>query len=201
MMLGRGGSPGNPAQRRVGRFPGRRTAGVFSWAPMAAVMVLAAALGACTAAEGERSGASAQARFARFPHSMANSACFFSSRIDNFEVLNDTNLLVSEGRRRIYHVEISPPSNDLRHAYGVQFSSSTGRVCGNPGERLLTRNGSFGSFPSAVVGVYRLDEANELAVRAHFGQAPALPAAPEDEDAEAIEELVTEIDSEEDQEN
>lgn len=166
-----------------------------------ALLGLAVMLVSCTAADGERSAASAQGRFARFPHSMANRACFFSGRIDNFEVLNESNLMVSEGRRRIYHVEVSPPSTDVRHAYGIQFSSSTGRVCGNPGERLYTRNGSFGGFPSAVTGVYRLDEATELAVRAHFGQVPALPAAPEDGDAEAIEELVTEIDREEDQEN
>ena len=173
-----------------------------------AVASLAAALivSSCATAEGEGSAASRPGRVARFPHNMANADCFFQNRIDNFEVLNETNLLVFDGRRRVYHVEVSPPSMDLRHAYGIQFSSSTGRVCGNPGERLQISGGSFGRFPLAVIGVYRLDEITQAAVRAHFGQATALPPPPEDEEAAAIEELVTDLEEEEtpageDQEN
>ena len=147
--------------------------------PALAAIAAALLLTSCATAEGEGSAASRPGRIARFPHNMANADCFFQSRIDNFEVLNETNLLVFDGRRRVYHVEISPPSVDLRHAYGIQFSSSTGRVCGNPGERLQISGGSFGGFPLSVVGVYRL------------------PPTPEDEDAAAIEELVTEIEEEE----
>ena len=166
---------------------------LFSLAALAAALLLTS----CATANSDGSAASRPGRIARFPHNMANADCFFQSRIDNFEVLNETNLLVFDGRRRVYHVEISPPSVDLRHAYGIQFSSSTGRVCGNPGERLQISGGSFGGFPLSVVGVYRLDAVTQTAVRAHFGQATALPPTPEDEDAAAIEELVTEIEEEE----
>ncbi len=159
-----------------------------------ALSLLAAfALGACAGMEGERSAASPRSQIARFPHTAANADCFFSQRVDNFEVLNDSNLLVFEGRRQVYHVELSPPSMDLRHAYGIQFSGAFGRVCGNAGERLHARNGSLSSFPQSVTGVYRLDEAMQAAVRAHFGQVAALPALPQDQDAEAIEELVTDL--------
>ncbi len=163
-------------------------------------MILPAAIAAltsmllisCTPTGGERSVASAPSKFARFPHSAASSDCFYQQRVDNFEVLNDSNLLVMEGRRRVYHVEVSPPSMDLRHAYGIHFSSTTGRVCGNPGERLQVQNGSFSSFPLSVTGVYRLDEATQSAVRAHFGQTTPLPPQ-EKENAEAVEELVTDL--------
>ena len=161
--------------------------------PAAIAALTSILLISCTATGGEKSPASAPSKFARFPHSTANSDCFYQQRVDNFEVLNDSNMLVFDGRRRVYHVEVSPPSMDLRHAYGIQFSSTTGRVCGNPGERLLVRNGSFSRFPLSVTGVYRLDEATQTAVRAHFGQTTPLPPPPEDEDAEAVEELITDL--------
>jgi len=126
-------------------------------APRLAILLMAALmLGACAAMEGERSAASNRAVVARFPHSAANADCFFQQRIDNFEVLNDSNLLVFDGRRRAYHVELSPPSVDLRHAYGIGFATATGRVCGHAGERLQVRTASFSRFPPSVVGVYRL---------------------------------------------
>lgn len=171
---------------------------VAAWTlPALAAIAAALLLTSCATANNEESAASRPGRIARFPHNMANADCFFQSRIDNFEVLNETNLLVFDGRRRVYHVEVSPPSMDLRHAYGIQFSSSTGRVCGNPGERLQISGGTFGGFPLSVIGVYRLDAVMQTAVRSHFGQAVALPPSPEDEDAEAIEELVTDLEEEE----
>ena len=147
----------------------------------------------CTGTGEERSAASAPSRFARFPHSAASSDCFYQRRIDNFEVLNDSNLFVMEGRRRVYHLEVSPPSFDLRHAFRLEFESTTGRVCGNPGDRLKVSNGSFSSFPLSVIGVYRLDETTQAAVRAHFGQTTPLPVPPENKEAEAIEELITDL--------
>ncbi|MCY3988070.1 MAG: DUF6491 family protein [Gammaproteobacteria bacterium] len=165
--------------------------------PALAALAAALLLTSCATTDSEESAASRPGRIARFPHNMASGDCFFQNRIDNFEVLNESNLLVFDGRRRVYHVEISPPSMDLRHAYGIQFRSSTGRVCGNPGERLQLSGGSFGSFPLSVIGVYRLDAVTQTAVRAHFGQAVAAPPPVEDVDAGAIEELVTEIEEEE----
>ena len=165
--------------------------------PTLAALAATLLLTSCATTDSEESAASRPGRIARFPHNMANADCFFQNRIDNFEVLNETNLLVFDGRRRVYHVEISPPSMDLRHAYGIQFRSSTGRVCGNPGERLQISGGSFGSFPLSVTGVYRLDAVTQTAVRVHFGQAVAQPPLPEDEDAAAIEELVTDLEEEE----
>lgn len=167
----------------------------FPLPALAALAALAAALilTSCATADSDASAASRPGRIASFPHNLANADCFYRSRIDNFEVLNEANLLVFDGRRRVYHVEISPPSMDLRHAYGIGFRSSTGRVCGNPGERLEISGGALGGFPSAVIGVYRLDAVTQTAVRTHFGQAVAQPQLPEDEDAAAIEELITDL--------
>ena len=161
--------------------------------PALPALAVALLLTSCATGDGDGASASRPGRIARFPHNLANADCFFQNRIDNFEVLNETNLLVFDGRRRVYHVEISPPSMDLRHAYGIQFRSSTGRVCGNPGERLQISGGSFGTFPLSVTGVYRLDAVTQTAVRAHFGQAVAQPPPPEDEDAAAVEELITDL--------
>lgn len=147
----------------------------------------------CTGAGGESSAASARSQFARFPHSAVNADCFFQRAIDHFEVLNASNMLVFDGRRRAYHLELSPPSMDLRHAFSIGFESASGRVCGNPGDKLKIGNGAISRFPVSIIGVYRLDEATQQAVRAHFGQATVQPEAPEDQDAEAVEELVTEV--------
>ena len=168
--------------------------------PAFAALVACLLLSACATTGGDSvaSAASAPSRFARFPHDLGNADCFIGSRIDNFEVLNESNLLAYDGRRRVYHVEVSPPSMDLRHAYGIQFTSLTGRICGNAGDRLRISDGSFGRFPLSVTGVYRLDETTQAAVRAHFGQPVAVPpAAPEDEGTEALEELVTDLEEEE----
>ena len=164
--------------------------------PALAALAAALILTSCATAGSDATAASRPGRIASFPHNLANADCFYRSRIDNFEVLNEANLLVFDGRRRVYHVEISPPSMDLRHAYGIGFRSSTGRVCGNPGERLQISGGALGGFPSAVIGVYRLDAVTQTAVRAHFGQAVAQPQLPEDEDAAAIEELITDLEQE-----
>lgn len=169
-----------------------RCLALLSLTALAAALILTS----CATADSDATAASRPGRIARFPHDLANADCFFQNRIDNFEVLNETNLLVFDGRRRVYHVEISPPSMDLRHAYGIQFRSSTGRVCGNPGERLQISGGTFGAFPLSVTGVYRLDAVTQTAVRAHFGQAVAQPQLPEDEDAAAIEELITDLEQE-----
>lgn len=173
----------------------QRATSRFSLPALAAISA-AMLLTSCATAGGEGASASRPGRIARFPHDLANADCFFQNRIDNFEVLNETNLLVFDGRRRVYHVEISPPSMDLRHAYGIQFRSSTGRVCGNPGERLQISGGTFGAFPLSVTGVYRLDAVTQTAVRAHFGQAVAQPQLPEDDDDAAIEELITDLEQE-----
>ncbi|WP_446830067.1 DUF6491 family protein [Candidatus Foliamicus sp.] len=158
--------------------------------------LLALLLFGCTAVDGDRSVATTRPQMARFPHSSANADCFYSQRVDNFEVLNDSNLLVFDGRRRVYHVEIAPPSLDLRYAYGIEFLSTSGRICGNAGERLVTRNGGASRFPQMIVGVYRLDETLQTTVRAHFGQTIPAPALPEDADAEAVEELVIDLEGE-----
>ena len=173
----------------------QRATSRFSLPALAAISA-AMLLTSCATPGGEGASASRPGRITRFPHDLANADCFFQNRIDNFEVLNETNLLVFDGRRRVYHVEISPPSMDLHHAYGIQFRSSTGRVCGNPGERLQISGGTFGAFPLSVTGVYRLDAVTQTAVRAHFGQAVAQPQLPEDEDAAAIEELITDLEQE-----
>ena len=175
------------------RPPTHGTAKASFCVPALAALAVAVLLPSCATTGGEPSAASARSKFARFPHSAANADCFFERAIDNFEVLNASNLFVFDGRRRVYHIEISPPSMDLRHAYSIGFASSTGRVCGNPGDRLVTSNGSMSRFPLSIISVHRLDEATQLAVRAHFGQATPQPPAPEDPDAEAIEELVTEV--------
>ena len=159
---------------------------------LATLSLAALLLGACAATGGDGSAVSARPTIMRFPHSTTNADCFLQRSIDNFEVLNNSNLLVFEGRRRVYHVELAPSAVDLRHAYGIEFTSSTGRVCGRAGERLYV-SGSFSGFPPAVTGVYRLDDSLQAAVRAHFGQAPDTAAFPEEDDANAAGELVTDL--------
>ncbi len=150
--------------------------------------LVALLLSACAGAEGDRSVASPRHQTARFSHSAANADCFFSRQINNFEVLDERNLLVFAGRRRVYHVEITPPSPDLRYAYGIQFRPA-GRICGYSGERLVLQNGSVSRFPLSITAVYRLDENLEAAVRAHFGQSPSAPALPEADAGELVTDL------------
>jgi hypothetical protein len=105
--------------------------------------------------------------------------CFVRREADDFDVLDASNLLLYvPDRRTAYHVHVSPPSPELRHAQALAFQSRHSRVCGYAGDRLVVD--AAGSVEEhAITGVYRVDEAAVATLRGRFGLAPrTAPPAP-----------------------
>jgi hypothetical protein len=109
--------------------------------------------------------------------------CFLAREAQDFEVLDASNLLLYvPDRRTAYHVHVSPPAPELRHAQVLGFQSRHTRVCGYAGDRLVL-DAAGGAQEHSVTGVYFVDEAAVATLRSRFGleprAAPPAPVAPE----------------------
>jgi hypothetical protein len=86
-------------------------------------------------------------------------SCFYTREADNFDVLEDSNLIVyAPTKSRAFHVRIAPPANGLRFTEGIAFTGRSNRICGYAGESVVF-GGRMGARRFSVVDVRRLDEA------------------------------------------
>ena len=109
--------------------------------------------------------------------------CISQSTIRDYQVLDDSNLIVTAGAKRKYHVELSRRAFGLRSNWQIGFKSPTGRACAGTGEVIV--DDGFGRRESIRLSSVRLihpDELDELLVR--YGK-----KAPEFEQAAAQEEV------------
>lgn len=114
------------------------------------------------------------------PSVTGTSACFYPRDVQDFRVLDRSNLVVyAPNESNAYHVRISPPSPDLRFADSLAFLPATGRICGYAGDRLVV--GAPRSAESlSVIDVARLSPGSLQALRS-VGEGGAVPAAPRPE--------------------
>jgi hypothetical protein len=116
--------------------------------------------------------------------------CIWQSSIRDYQVLDDSNLIVTGGVKRNYHVVLSRRAFGLRSTWQIGFRSPTGRVCGNTAE-LIVGDG-MGTERIQIRSIRELnpDDLDDLLVR--FGKKEPefeqTPAAEEVEGAE-VEEL------------
>jgi hypothetical protein len=104
-------------------------------------------------------------------------ACFYPRQAQDFRVLDRSNLIVyAPNDRNAYHVQVSPPSHDLRYADSLAFIPSNDRICGYAGERLII-GGSTAGQPAAIIAVSRLSPESLESLRA--GSVGAVPPAVE----------------------
>lgn len=83
-------------------------------------------------------------------------ACFYPGQVQDFRVLDRSNLIVyAPNDRHAYHVRISPPSMELSFTDRLAFLSSSDRICGYAGERLVI-GGSTAGYRVAIIAVSRL---------------------------------------------
>jgi hypothetical protein len=117
--------------------------------------------------------------------------CFLRRLVQDFEVLDDRNLIVfAPGRSDAYHVQVSPPDGQLRFAQLLAFESRDSRICGYAGDSLTMADGTAGPRRLSVTGSYRLDPAALQGLEARFGMAAAPargPAQPQPGEGAAIE--------------
>jgi hypothetical protein len=146
---------------------------------LAASVALAAVLGACTGAGGDRDTGDTGGPGAAAPSLTGKPGCFYARDARDFRVLGTSSLLVfAPDAAHAYQVTIAPAAWELRSAFGIAFAGSGGRVCGAAGDRLFVDGG--GSRQSySVVAVNALDRAavELLTGRAKDPKAPPPPPA------------------------
>jgi hypothetical protein len=102
-------------------------------------------------------------------------ACFYPRQVLNFRVLDRSNLIVyAPNDRNAYHVQVSPPSTDLRFADSLAFIPSNERICGYAGERMIIGSSTAGPV-AAIIAVSRLSPESLESLRADSAGA-ATPA-------------------------
>lgn len=63
--------------------------------------------------------------------------CILQSSIRDYQVLDDSNLIVTASGKRKYHVELTRRAFGLRSNWSIGFYSATGRVCSGFSEVIV----------------------------------------------------------------
>ena len=118
---------------------------------------------------------------------MEGSSCFNSRDIEDYMVLDRSNLIVyGRPSSRAYHIEISPPATSIRGSDMISFASWSGRICGFAGDDLLIPNSIYNERHS-IISVKRLDETAQYNLLIRFGKAePVIEVQPEDDSSPEI---------------
>ena len=118
---------------------------------------------------------------------MEGSSCFNSRDIEDYMVLDRSNLIVyGRPSSRAYHIEISPPATSIRGSDMISFASWSGRICGFAGDDLLIPNSIYNERHSIISGK-RLDETAQYNLLVRFGKAePVIEVQPEDDSSPEI---------------
>jgi len=81
--------------------------------------------------------------------------CFYPSDVSNWDALNPNYLIVyAPNKNRAFLVNIAPSSPELRNAISVGFEGRD-RICGKPGERLVTGRSVGNTY--TILDVWKLD--------------------------------------------
>ena len=118
---------------------------------------------------------------------MEGSSCFNSRDIDDYMVLDRSNLIVyGRPSSRAYHIEISPPTSSIRGSDMISFVSWSGRICGFAGDDLVIPNSIY-SERYSIISVKKLDETAQYNLLVRFGKAePIIEVKPEDDSSPEI---------------
>ena len=95
------------------------------------------------------------------------SDCISQSSIRDYRVLDDANLIVTEGVSRTYHVELLRRAHGLRSSRAIGFDSATGRICGRFDDLLY--EGSLGLERVPITSIRRVSPEQEEELLIRFG--------------------------------
>lgn len=109
------------------------------------------------------------------PSVTGTSACFYAREVQDFRVLDRSNVIVyAPNDAHAYHLRISPPSTQLRFAESLAFLPPGGRICGYAGERLIVGHATSAER-LAIIDVTRLGAGSLQTLRGDRGASPAAP--------------------------
>ena len=118
------------------------------------------------------------------------SNCISQSSIRDYRVLDEANLLVTEGASRRYHVQLSRRAYGLRSSRAIGFQTATSRVCA-PFDDVVYES-SFGTESVSIAAIQRLTPEQEEDLLIRFGIVkPEVeqPRVPEEVPGAEVEEL------------
>ena len=113
--------------------------------------------------------------------------CISQSSIRDYQVLDESNLIVTAGVKRKYHVVLSHRAFGLRSTWQIGIRSMTGRVCGGTAD-LVYSDSFVGPERVGVRSIRELEpeDLDDLLVR--FGKKePDVAQAPAQEEIEGAE--------------
>ena len=112
--------------------------------------------------------------------------CISQSSIRDYQVLDESNLIVTAGGKRKYHVVLSRRAFGLRSTWRIGFKSPTGRICTSSGEVVFDDGFRTESIRLRSIRELGKGELDELLVR--FGKKkPDFEQAPAAEEVEGAE--------------
>ena len=117
--------------------------------------------------------------------------CISQSSIRDYQVLDDSNLIVTASVRRKYHVQLSRRAFGLRSTWKIAFRSPTGMICGGSSD-LVFDDGMRSYEQIGVRSIRELsaEETDDLLVRFGKKEAETKQAlATEEVDGAEVEEL------------
>jgi hypothetical protein len=141
-------------------------------------------LAACAASPGKSPAASAE-------DTGDTNRCLFARSINNFEVLDESNLIVwAPSRRDPYRIEIMGICHNLKLANAIAFNTNS-MLCGHAGERLIFSD--MGTRTScAIANVSRLTAQQMNSLLVQNGKKPSCSTEEEKATAECAEQKAPE---------
>jgi hypothetical protein len=118
------------------------------------------------------------------------SDCISQSSIRDYTVLDDANLIVTQGAKRKYHVQLSRRAYGLRSSRAIGFHSQTGRICGKFSDLLV--DDGFGPEKIRISSIRQLSPESEEELLIRFGKIEPeyeQPRRPENVEGAEVEEL------------
>ena len=120
----------------------------------------------------------------------AGSDCISQSSVRDYKVLDDTNLIITAGAGRKYHVLLSRRAMNLRSSRAIAFDSNSGRICSKFSDLIV--DSSFGPDTIRIASVRRLTPEDEHDLLVRFGKKEpdyTKPRQTEQVDGAEVEEL------------
>ena len=112
--------------------------------------------------------------------------CISQSSIRDYQVLDDSNLLVRASAKRQYHIALTRRAFGLRSTWAIGFTSPTGMICPMSGDVVL--DDGFGPERISIRTIRRLSPEDLDALLIRFGKKePEIKQAPATEKVEGAE--------------
>lgn len=112
--------------------------------------------------------------------------CISRSAIRDYQVLDDSNLIVTAAARRKYHVVLGRGAVGLRSSWQIAFHSPTSQVCAGFGEIVV--DDGFGPEGFRIASVRELTPEDEEELLIRFGKIePKYKQPPRKQDVEGAE--------------